>query len=109
MNTFKVTFTDGTSYATSASGTLEEFTAYLMQDGGVFTDENPVTSEETRRTIAKIEQVLQSVDLIASGYEWICPDPECETFNREFEARSTVQCESCRAVYQVDEVHHAYK
>ncbi len=56
MNAFKVTYTDGTHYTTSANGTLEEFTAYLMQFGGIVTDENPVTGEETRRTIAKVQQ-----------------------------------------------------
>lgn len=57
MNAFRITFTDGTGYTTSANGTLQEFTAYLLQDGGVFTDENPVTGEETRRTVATIEQI----------------------------------------------------
>lgn len=57
MNAFKVTFTDGTHYTTNANGTLKEFKAYLMQDGGVFTDENPVTGEETRRYLATVEQV----------------------------------------------------
>lgn len=59
MNTFKVTYTDGTHYTTSANGTIEEFTAYLMQFGGIVTDENPVTGEETRRTIASVEQILK--------------------------------------------------
>lgn len=57
MNTYKVTYTDGTHYTTDANGTLEEFTAYLMQFGGIVTSENPVTGEETKRTIASIEQV----------------------------------------------------
>lgn len=57
MNAFKVTYTDGTSYETNANGTLAEFTAYLMQFGGVVTDENPVTGKETRRYIEKIEQI----------------------------------------------------
>ena len=63
MNAFKVTYTDGTSYSTSANGTLEEFTAYLMQFGGVVVDENPVTGKETRRQIEKIEQIKPVVTL----------------------------------------------
>lgn len=57
MKSFKVTFTDGSSYTTAANGTLEEFTAYLMQFGGIVVDENPVTGKETRRQIATIEDV----------------------------------------------------
>jgi hypothetical protein len=59
MNAFKVTYTDGSSYTTNANGTLAEFTAYLMQFGGVVTDENPATGEETRRYIDKIEEVTK--------------------------------------------------
>lgn len=55
MNAFKVTYTDGSSYVTSANGTLEEFTAYLMQFGGVVVDENLVTGEETRRYIERVD------------------------------------------------------
>lgn len=57
MNTFQVTYTDGTGYLTSANGTAEEFKTYLMQYGGIVTDENPVTGEETRREIARVEQL----------------------------------------------------
>ena len=31
-----------------------------------------------------------SVDLIASGYEWTCPN--CGKFHREIEATETVKC-----------------
>lgn len=64
MNAFRVTYTDGTSYETNANGTREEFEAYLMQFGGVITDENPETGEETRRYIAKVEQVTQKHTLV---------------------------------------------
>lgn len=59
MNAFKVTYTDGSHYTTNANGTLAEFTAYLMQFGGVVVDENPVTGEETRYTIEKVEDVTE--------------------------------------------------
>jgi len=55
MNAFKVTYTDGTHYTTSANGTLSEFTAYLLQFGRIVVDENPVTGKETKREIEKVE------------------------------------------------------
>lgn len=57
MNIFKVTYTTGESYITPANGTLQEFTSYLMQFGGIVVDEDPATGKETRKEIAKIEQV----------------------------------------------------
>ena len=58
MNAFKITYDDGETFVTSANGTLEEFTAYLMQDGGwTVTSENFETGEETVKYYAKIEQV----------------------------------------------------
>jgi len=59
MRSFRITYTNGDSYETNASGTLEEFTAYLMQFGGTVVNENPVTGEETRLQIEKIEDVTR--------------------------------------------------
>jgi hypothetical protein len=33
---------------------------------------------------------MDTVDLIASGYEWICP--HCDKLNHEIEATETVMC-----------------
>lgn len=57
MNAFKVTYTDGTSYVTSANDTLDEMTAYLKAEPHV--TENPETGEETRRYVAKVEQIQE--------------------------------------------------
>lgn len=54
----------------------------------------------------KIEE--QTVTLIASGYEWVCPDEECEHFNREIEITDTVTCRKCSKTYNVDEAYHAH-
>ena len=59
MSHFRVTYEDGGTFCTEASGTLAEFTAYLMQDGGAYTEENPVTGQETRRKYAKVEIIPQ--------------------------------------------------
>ena len=48
----------------------------------------------------------QSVDLIASGYEWCCPC--CEHFNREIELSETVRCRKCRRLFIVGDATHAY-
>ena len=79
MNTYKVTYTDGTHYTTDANGTLEEFTAYLMQFGGIVTSENPVTGEETKRTIASIEQIKEDKTMFT--------DPKALQILKEEEAK----------------------
>ena len=73
MNTFRVTYTDGSNYVTNANGTLKEFTDYLMQFGGVVTDENPVTGEETHRQIEKVEQVLKGLRCSIYRDDYDCP------------------------------------
>ena len=57
LNLFRVTYTDGSDYTTQANGTLKEFTDYLMQFGGIVVNEDPNTGKETRRQIAKVEEV----------------------------------------------------
>lgn len=50
------------------------------------------------------------VELIASGYEWECP--ECYTLNHEIEITESVTCTQCRTKYDVSnyfDVPHAYK
>lgn len=57
MNAFKITFSNGDTLTTNANGTLEEFTAYLMQWGGRTVDENPATGQETVKYIETVEQL----------------------------------------------------
>lgn len=45
------------------------------------------------------------VDLIASGYEWVCP--KCDTLRHEIEVTETVTCEDCHITYKVSDYHHA--
>lgn len=49
---------------------------------------------------------MKTVDIIASGYEWICP--ECETFNQEIEITETVKCCSCKTTFETNPPEHAY-
>ena len=52
---------------------------------------------------------METVDIIASGYEWICP--KCGRFNTEIEITETVICEGidCRAELETNPPEHAYK
>lgn len=59
MRSFRITYTNGESYETNANGTLQKFTDYLMQDGGVVVNENPITGKETRLEIEKVEDVTR--------------------------------------------------
>jgi hypothetical protein len=51
---------------------------------------------------------LPSVDLIASGYEWICP--KCNHFNTEIEASESVTCKNaeCHEQFTTNPPEHAY-
>ena len=50
---------------------------------------------------------MESVELIASGYEWECP--ECEWLNLEIEITEFVTCEHCKEKFKVTEYYHAYE
>ncbi len=47
----------------------------------------------------------EQVDIIASGYEWICPN--CGRYNTCIETLEHVQCKDCQREYEVGEVLHA--
>lgn len=47
------------------------------------------------------------VQLVASGYEFICPG--CGHFNRVIEVTETVICERCEGEFEVGEIGHAYE
>ena len=49
---------------------------------------------------------METVDIIASGYEWICP--KCGWFNREIEITETVECADCERVFETNPAEHAY-
>ena len=47
----------------------------------------------------------QTIELIASGYEWICP--VCENFQKEIETSCKVTCKKCNRTFEVSNIHHA--
>lgn len=49
---------------------------------------------------------MEAVDMIASGYEWICP--ECESFNTETEVGEFVTCGECGMDFETNPPEHAY-
>ena len=48
---------------------------------------------------------METIDLIASGYEWICP--KCNAFNTEIEAREFVTCGECDQDFVTSPPEHA--
>ena len=50
---------------------------------------------------------METVDLIASGYEWECPN--CEEVNREIEFTDTVCCGKCGGAYETKSPEHAWE
>lgn len=49
---------------------------------------------------------METVDLIASGYEWTCPN--CDDLNKEIGIAETVTCNNCNAAFEVAQTDHAY-
>jgi len=50
---------------------------------------------------------MNSVELIASGYEWNCPD--CDHENTPIAIAEYVICENCKAKKEVTDFHHCYE
>lgn len=56
--------------------------------------------------LARLEAQCEGhVDVITSGYEWICP--WCDTLNKEIEIKPGVICSRCQKVFDVYEARHA--
>lgn len=49
---------------------------------------------------------MESVDLIASGYEWNCP--KCDELNHEMEISLKVTCAVCKMIFETGEIEHAH-
>lgn len=47
------------------------------------------------------------IDMIASGYEWICP--HCHTPNNTSEVAALVTCEECQWTFDANLPEHAYE
>ena len=49
---------------------------------------------------------MKAVDIIASGYEWVCPI--CLEHNKEIEITEKVKCQICDAEFETNPAEHAY-
>lgn len=53
---------------------------------------------------------METVDLIASGYEWVCPHCDGRGYHsirHEIEVTPTVTCPACDITYEVRDFEHA--
>ncbi|MGD8455578.1 MAG: hypothetical protein PVF83_04265 [Anaerolineales bacterium] len=48
----------------------------------------------------------ETVELIASGYEWTCP--HCDYLNKEIEIPEKVVCSRCKREYEVENADHVW-
>lgn len=64
------------------------------------TDNEPISFEQFEDYIAQL------VDIIASGYEWICPI--CEKFNKEIDYSQFVTCSECNTDFETNPPEHCY-
>ena len=48
----------------------------------------------------------EKVDIIAAGYEWLCP--KCEHLNKDPEIYSEICCQSCEELFDVGSIEHAF-
>jgi len=58
------------------------------------------------RGLAMSKKDLPLVEVIASGYEWTCP--ECDELNKEIEYRGVYTCQNCGREVEADSPEHAY-
>lgn len=49
---------------------------------------------------------MKTIDIIASGYEWICPD--CGAFNKETGVHEIVECSGCGKEFETNPPEHAF-
>lgn len=49
---------------------------------------------------------METVDLIASGYEWTCP--HCDARNKEIEISDEVTCWNCEKDFKAGDAEHAF-
>lgn len=67
--------------------------------------------KELERTIGYLKQEIAAltppyVDLVASGYEWVCPS--CDELNKEIEWTETMACPTCGTKVMAMPPEHAY-
>ena len=48
---------------------------------------------------------MESVDIVAGGYGWICPN--CEAYHEEIEVTETVKCVCCSGEFETNPPEHA--
>ncbi len=54
-----------------------------------------------------MSETYETVDVIASGYEWECPSEYCGRLNNEIEITETVKCRNCNITYETNPAEHA--
>lgn len=81
------------------------FAGEPIPEGGIRWWETPAPERAAPEEPAPAEK--QSVGVIASGYEWVCPPP-CGHYNRMFAYSSPVTCERCDGSFEADPPEHAY-
>ena len=54
---------------------------------------------------------MDTVDVIAAGYEWVCPNPECDYRNLiiEIPSNEKVTCHDCGVTYTINPPEHAHQ
>jgi hypothetical protein len=50
------------------------------------------------------DELVEAVDLMASGYEWVCP--ACKRLNLEIEHSTVVKCQKCEKLYETNPPQH---
>ncbi len=55
----------------------------------------------------EVDLELDTLEMVAEGYEWTCP--LCEELNSEIESVPLVRCKWCQHPFEVDNLEHAYE
>lgn len=91
---------------------LEEFNiiskgVYMLAN--MFEEDNTNFNRTDFLTESGVEEDPQEhtlVDVVASGYEWICP--VCEVYHREIEHNERLVCTECDEVFEANPPEHVY-
>lgn len=85
---------------------LEPETVFHTEDGSF--DEFDARVEdvgEQKRLVVHLGKELETVDVIASGYEWVCPG--CNELVKQIEYKQELECPFCGKEFKAGLPEHA--
>lgn len=108
FNKYVVSKTDGTPVSPQAKylvlrlDTDEDAVKAALAYADAIAETNPAFADDIRHECGG---TFLPADLIASGYEWICPN--CGHLNQDIEAKEESGCKACGLIVSLESPEHA--